>query len=173
MAVIPAKNGDSCAEPGCGKPVRARGFCVACYYRKLRAGELISGTPTERFRHRLTNINADERTATCAECGPTGITPRDGGKRFRCRTEANARARAYSRAYREAQKDQMADACEICGTKERLRWDHDHKKAEVEYRGTLCNECNTGIGMFRDDLDLLAAAIAYLLRASGGGKCNE
>lgn len=142
--------------------MRARGFCVACYYRKLRAGEMVSGSPTEKFRHRLSEVDAAGRTAVCAVCGPTPITPRDGGRRFRCRTETNARSRAYKVAYRASQKAQMGDRCEVCGTTERLRWDHDHAKATVEYRGTLCNECNSGLGMFRDDPALLLAAGEYL-----------
>lgn len=162
MSVVPSKQTATCPEPGCGKPVRARGFCVACYYRKLRKGELVAGTPTEKFRHRLSNIDADARTATCAVCGPTCITPRDGGTRFRCRTEANARSRTYKVAYRASQKAQMLDGCEICGATEKLVWDHDHARADVEYRGTLCSECNTGLGMFRDRPDLLLAAVEYL-----------
>lgn len=164
MAVIPSKQAATCPELGCGKPIRARGFCVACYYRKLRAGELIAGEPTAKFRHRLSKIDADARTAVCAVCGLTGITPRDGGKRFRCRTEANARSRVYKVAYRAAQKAQMADRCEVCGGTDRLRWDHDHALESVEYRGTLCNECNAGLGMLRDDPQLLEAAADYLRR---------
>lgn len=58
----------------------------------------------------------------------------------------------------------MSTACDICGSSERLRWDHDHALEHVEYRGTLCNECNAGLGMFRDRIDLLQAAIDYLSR---------
>lgn len=144
--------------------MRARGFCVACYYRKLRSGEFQSGEPTAKFRHRLSEIDRDSRTAVCAVCGPTGITPRDGGKRFRCRTEANARSKSYKVAYRASQKAQMSAACDICGATERLRWDHDHALERIEYRGTLCNECNAGLGMFKDRVDLLRAAIGYLNR---------
>ena len=162
MAVIPSKQDATCPEPDCGKPVRARGFCVACYYRKLRSGEFTSGEPTEKFRHRLSDVDPDARTAICAVCGPTGVTPRDGGKRFRCRTEANARSRTYKTAYRASQKAQMADRCEICGATDDLRWDHDHARAEIEYRGTLCDPCNKGLGLFRDDPDRLTAAIHYL-----------
>lgn len=135
---------------------------MACYYRKLRKGEFVSGEQTARFRHRLSEVDPIARTAVCAVCGPTGVTPRDGGRRFRCRTEANARSKAYKVAYRAAQKDQLLAHCEICGTTERLCWDHDHAADEPEYRGTLCSECNTGLGMFRDRPDLLLAAAEYL-----------
>jgi hypothetical protein len=54
--------------------------------------------------------------------------------------------------------------CEICGGgKGRVLYDHDHKTEE--FRGFLCVTCNNGIGMFRDDPELLREAIIYLERS--------
>jgi len=50
--------------------------------------------------------------------------------------------------------------CAICGSKERLCIDHDHETGFV--RGALCNACNTGLGMFKDNQQSLMAAIGYL-----------
>jgi hypothetical protein len=61
--------------------------------------------------------------------------------------------------------------CAICGTDEpgnkknsagetRFAVDHDHETQKV--RGLLCSFCNNGIGHFRDDVALMARAIAYL-----------
>lgn len=38
--------------------------------------------------------------------------------------------------------------------------DHDHNTGKV--RGWICDSCNTGIGRFKDDVDLLKRAINFL-----------
>lgn len=61
--------------------------------------------------------------------------------------------------------------CAICGLKEtrksrtkgelcRLVVDHDHKTDII--RELLCHNCNTGLGKFKDDINLLKKTILYL-----------
>lgn len=59
--------------------------------------------------------------------------------------------------------------CAICkqpetetyrGVVRNLSVDHDHKTSQI--RGLLCKQCNAGLGKFKDNTELLAAAIAYL-----------
>ena len=55
--------------------------------------------------------------------------------------------------------------CAICGThqqelKKKLAVDHDHETGKV--RGLLCRSCNTGIGLLKENKEILLAAISYL-----------
>lgn len=66
--------------------------------------------------------------------------------------------------------DQMVEKqnyqCKIC--KDDLRElplknvhvDHSHSSGKI--RGILCNKCNQGLGLFKDEIDRLRAAITYL-----------
>jgi hypothetical protein len=51
--------------------------------------------------------------------------------------------------------------CAICGRgDESLGVDHNHATGVV--RGLLCSECNKGIGLLREDPDVLQRAVEYL-----------
>lgn len=58
------------------------------------------------------------------------------------------------------------DKCAICSKpkeenlKGRLFIDHSHKTGKI--RKLLCNNCNSGIGQFKEDVNLLQYAINYL-----------
>lgn len=60
--------------------------------------------------------------------------------------------------------------CALCKQPERMRHpkggvkrlhvDHDHTTGAV--RSLLCSACNSGLGMFKDDMELLQLAVKYL-----------
>lgn len=57
--------------------------------------------------------------------------------------------------------NQQANRCAICSKQlESYHIDHCHKSNRV--RGILCSSCNLGLGMFRDDVDVLKVATKYL-----------
>lgn len=68
----------------------------------------------------------------------------------------------------DAMNRSQGGACAICknlpnangGDKGRLHVDHCHTTGKV--RGLLCNNCNNGLGRFRDSSELLTSAAAYI-----------
>ena len=60
--------------------------------------------------------------------------------------------------------DRMEKQCAICGSTKYLAIDHDH--AEEFVRGLLCRLCNQGLGLFRDNPELIAKASEYLRKKS-------
>lgn len=125
-----------------------------------------------RWVHRLSEVDPSARTAICAECGPVRVVRSgESGHGFRCgrafQAQRKGRKRNHGRSghgltQREAREYKEGKACEICGARDRLVVDHCHKTGVI--RGVLCSNCNTAIGMLRDDVERLRAAIEYLSR---------
>ncbi len=115
----------------------------------------------------------------------------------RATPEGQAVHRAASKRWREANKERHADnnakwkygvehgtydtmlaaqdgKCAICGTTDpgnrtgRFAIDHCHNSNQV--RGLLCDQCNRGLGMFKDNTSAIQNAIDYLALAKGGVK---
>lgn len=65
-------------------------------------------------------------------------------------------------------KAKQNSCCAICGTDKpygranEFVVDHCHETGKV--RGLLCHPCNSGIGMFKDKVDILNKAILYLTK---------
>ena len=81
------------------------------------------------------------------------------------------RKNSYARYYGITLKEyeillaKQNNGCAICTAStgsngKRLSVDHNHQTGEV--RGLLCDDCNIGLGKFKDNSSLLANAINYL-----------
>jgi hypothetical protein len=113
--------------------------------------------------HRLTNIDKDQRTASCLRCGPVKVYAHSGG--WRCAIaegkwfKGHARWRVSLAEYEELFRRQ-GGGCAICRRGGKLRVDHDHETGVV--RGLLCNGCNRALGVFGDSAQRLQIALAYV-----------
>ena len=76
-----------------------------------------------------------------------------------------------SAAEYDSMLEKQKGVCQICSQPEtkvdhrtklprRLAVDHCHKTGKV--RGLLCSDCNTAIGLLKDDIDLMQKAIEYV-----------
>ena len=76
-----------------------------------------------------------------------------------------------------AQWESQDGQCAICGdylvfrsphASKTFHVDHDHRTGEV--RGFLCGNCNTGLGRFKDNPDIVQAAATYLAQWRRDGR---
>lgn len=130
------------------RPYHAKNLCKPCYFRKYFQ-TVTKKDPSYHHKNR-------ERMAAYRRANPEhsreiirrsalkrnfGITPED-----------------YNRLLKK-----QSDVCRICNESDhdrRLAVDHDHLTGRI--RGLLCKKCNRGIGLFKDDIGLLRAAVSYL-----------
>ena len=73
------------------------------------------------------------------------------------------RSAEYYKILRRKMYDNLPDDkgyCEICGEDKRLVIDHDHETGT--FRGWLCRQCNSGIGMMNDDPSIIEKALIYI-----------
>jgi hypothetical protein len=94
-------------------------------------------------------------------------------RRAEARKDGRLRAETLSQRYgltidsHAALLEEQGHTCKICKEPARLlHVDHCHVTGKV--RGILCIKCNTGLGHFRDDVELLKTAIAYLESSRNG-----
>ena len=61
-------------------------------------------------------------------------------------------------------KEQQNNACAICKEPfiDTFNSVVDHCHQQNKFRGFLCRRCNSGLGMFRDNIEYLTNAIGYL-----------
>lgn len=118
------------------------------------------------------------------------------GTKDKLRTECRPCALQYQNAYRKARYEKdpelfkligiktrykidadlyyemIKNGCEVCGSFEKLRVDHDHaccpgsKTCGKCIRGILCHKCNSAEGYLQSDLDLIMKLYQYVRRGT-------
>ena len=156
---------DACVVEDCAEPVKAHGLCKKHYQRKLRHGHV-------KENRRAKEIGSCEITNCDSRAYAKGMCHAHYMKHIRWRKKGVDATR-----YQEMLREQ-GGVCAICGQPERapdkasgktkdLAIDHCHATGAI--RALLCSNCNRGLGLFNDDIALLAKAQSYVLyhRQSG------
>lgn len=78
----------------------------------------------------------------------------------RCRDCVKKHSKIRNRLHKEAPP--KPSTCECCGQIPQ-KWVLDHDHDTEQFRGWLCDQCNTGIGKLGDDVDGIVNALNYLL----------
>lgn len=145
------------------------GRCVKCS-DAARMGRTTCAACAEKHAERRKRLRATRAAAgQCVTCG--SATERNRKMCRACISAAAWKNKLLSYGVTEAQWRAMlrnqGGMCAICGASEpggKGQWhvDHDHRTGNV--RALLCHMCNVGLGAFRDNTDLLRAAMGYLTR---------
>lgn len=166
----------------CGRTLRyvtakPCGKCVACasVQQKRERGGSIEVWSVD---HSITAATSQptKQGKPCVRCGSTvryaqskkGVCVRC-HKQWRTHYE-KSKPKYFNSLYRDlgitiARYQEMCEAqdwrCAICKrVPKKLIADHCH--SEGAFRGLICTHCNSGLGFFRDDTEVMQAAIEYL-----------
>mgnify|MGYP005989620427 FL=1 len=110
---------------------------------------------------------------TCLKCKEKlpehrfSVRGNEGFRRTDCKSCVNKRTKQAKNLKKKHGKAPDGYVCPIChrGQSEFSRafsLDHDHDTGE--FRGWLCHNCNTGLGLLKENIESLQRAIDYLLK---------
>lgn len=139
-----------CTVGGCEAPHKAHGLCSTHYSRMVDTGAVDAGRPV-RQKNRVGCLvpNCDAKHYGRGLC----------------------KAHLWQSTTFNLSVEHVAalpTACEVCGSVENLRVDHDHKCCAGRgscgkcVRGVLCHSCNIALGMMKDSPELLRKLADYM-----------
>lgn len=146
----------------CDSPVHSRYLCNRHYHRQYRSERPKPPKKEVKSTPSLPGI----------KCLVTACTVRVVDGVELCTAHGN-RARNWGLTTQRLVAILEGNACEICGSADKLVLDHVHdlpcdvrhrglNGCEECYRGLLCNGCNRAIGFVQEDVTRLQGAIRYL-----------
>lgn len=159
-------------------------YCLDCAQIKLCRG---CNKKKNLNEFNTSSKSVDGRRYKCKQCENTMVRERyhnnesvrmgrlrkNAVYRYKKDTKLGSKERLLRKKYNisldeyEEMKRIQNDRCKICNRAEDeiprgiLAVDHDHTTGEI--RGLLCDLCNRGIGMLKEDIQILQNAIIYLL----------
>jgi hypothetical protein len=135
-------NGGNCAQCACDR------------HRVTNAANREKKKETNRLYREKHRVRINEQTREWQLKNPERVR------------ENNLRRLGFTCELYDSLVEEQEHSCAICGKdlttlpKKQVHADHDHRT--LKPRGVLCHHCNTGLGAFRDDAEVLKNAIKYL-----------
>lgn len=125
-----------------------------------------------------TKERAKARSKAWAAANPEKMRERTRKWREANKEKARALARASNRRSNMRKKYNITEAeyfaalelqnnkCAICRCEDsgKRDWAIDHCHTTMRFRGVLCHQCNTALGLVKDNIETLAEMIRYLQR---------
>lgn len=136
---LPPDKNRGCSVTGCTNEHGAKGFCYSHY-----------GTMVERKKCILKGCNKNIESRKTGLCSTHQDLFRDG-------VDIVTMIDVY---------EKFDGRCAICNSSDpkgyykKFHTDHDHTNGKV--RGLLCDNCNKGLGHFKDNIEFLESAVRYL-----------
>lgn len=159
----------SCSVEGCARKHASLGFCSLHYDRFRKTGTVSAEVPPRILRDVRRNDAGSRWCHACSQWLPEREFD-SANVCTRCRQVSNF---GLNRREWDAIFDAQGRCCAICRRTDPggngWHTDHDHSCCAASrstcgkcLRGILCSGCNTGIGLLRDDPDILNSAATYL-----------
>lgn len=105
------------------------------------------------FSHYKTRMTADGyRLMTNTNC-------------ISCQNRISKERSAIKRKFKDFKEPEYGTECDMCHKPVYRNWQLDHDHETGEFRGWLCKQCNTGLGLCGDTLESLEKAVLYLKNA--------
>jgi len=121
-----------------------------------------------KAKHVMIEKDEISKTGVCQHCGPVKIVFRKNLNGWRCSVAVKEQKGHYIPGYGYIKTDERKslieaqnNLCTICN-EEMNPPCYDHCHISGEFRGMLCSNCNTGLGLFKDDIQRMQNAIRYL-----------
>lgn len=146
-------------------------ICISCKSKQKKAQSESFYAQPDKLAHRREKMRAayhgDPQVRECR----LALTRKWKAERPHYREECKLKKYGLTLAMYEEMLDRQEGGCAICrkppsirynGKIKRLAVDHDHATGKV--RELLCDQCNGGLGLFADDIEIISAAIRYLIK---------
>lgn len=129
--------------------------------------------------HKIIEVNPDTKTGICIKCGSVEVSLRWNSNKtsraYQCKKREDATRRKWwdknphkvkqyhlKRLYGVTiDPATIPSICEVCSSSDRkIAFDHDHDTGD--FRGWLCTNCNSALGLVNDDVEVLEKLIEYI-----------